>query len=84
MTTVIPANPDEKAHFLTNHDDGSFTLSLHTIIAWVVEYKDGYWVADPVFTIPVPKETKVIPVVSKGSAPITYRKEQLRRSTSWS
>ena len=83
MTTVIPANLDEKAHFVTDHNDGSYSVSLHTIIAWVIEYKNGSWVADPVFTIPVPKETIVIPLAGKGGPPIKYTKEQLRRSRSW-
>jgi hypothetical protein len=84
MTTAIPANPDEKAHFLTERSDGSFTASFHTIIAWVIEYKNGSWIANPVFATPIPEGTTVIPLARKGTAPITYTKEQLRHSTSWS
>ena len=84
MTTVIPANPDEKAHFLTDRSDGSFTVSLHSIIAWVVEYENGSWTANQVFASPIPEGTTVMPLAGKGGAPITYTKEQLRRSTSWS
>lgn len=79
MTTVIPANPDEKANFYTQNDDGSITVSLHTILAWVVEYNNGTWMAEPVFSIKVPKGTTVIPLASKGSPPISYPKEQINR-----
>jgi hypothetical protein len=82
MTTVITANPDEKANFLTPNEDGSISVSLHTIVAWVVEYNNGAWTAEPVFSIVVPKGTKVIPLASRGSVPIPYSKEQLNRKIS--